>query len=442
MIPEALVVDDDDGVRFTIRNLLEDAGLTVREARDGQAALDELAVHGPAHVVITDLRMPRMDGMALLRALRAQPNPPRVILMTAHGDERVAVEAMKSGAWDYFRKPFDIDELVAVVERAVETVRLQSDNERLQGELNLSRSMVFRSAAMSRLAVLVQRVAPRDVTVLITGESGTGKEGLAEAIVRASTRSEAPFVRFNCASLSPELAEAELFGHAKGAFTGAVGSRTGLFREADGGTILLDEVGELQPSVQARLLRVLQSGEVRPVGSDHATKVDVRVIAATHRDLLQMSADGTFREDLYYRLKVVHLHVPALRERPDDIALLARHFIERSARRFGTGALRVDPSLIDLLVAQPWPGNVRELENAVEMLVALSHEGELDPGLLPGVEASSTGLGLRERMNAYERGAIVEALAASRGNKTAAARALGISRVSLYEKLEKHGIEG
>jgi len=314
--------------------------------------------------------------------------------------------------------------------------------ERLAGELNLSRSLVFASVAMSRLAVLVQRLGPRDVTVLLVGESGTGKERVAEAIVRASSRRERPFVRFNCASLGPELAEAELFGHSKGAFTGAHRARPGLFREADGGTVLLDEVGELDPTVQARLLRVLQEGEVRPVGADTPVKVDVRVIAATNRDLRQMVEQGTFREDLFYRLAVVVLRVPPLRERPEDIPVLARHFLDIYADRFGADPLRVPADLTARLATLSWPGNVRELENTVEMLVALSVGGEIDAGLLPGPEGPSEGgLGLKERMDACERGLMVEALRQAHGNRSEAARALGISRVTLYDKLRKHGLD-
>jgi len=431
-----LVVDDDDGVRFTVRSVLEDEGLDVVEANSGEQALARL--DDGVHVVITDLRMPGMGGMELLDALHGRGL--KVIVITAFGDERVAVEAMKRGAYDYFRKPFEIDELVAVVRRATETVRLAADVERLAGELNLARSMVFVSPAMSRLAQLVQRLGPREVTVLITGESGTGKERVAEAVVRASARAEGPFVRFNCASLGPELAEAELFGHAKGAFTGAVRARPGLFREADGGTILLDEVGELAPIVQARLLRVLQSGEVRPVGEDRPVDVDVRVIAATHRDLAAMVADGSFREDLFYRLKVVHLQVPALRDRPEDIPALARHFLDRYVDRFDVGRLREPADLMDQLMALRWPGNVRELENACEMLVALS-DGTIDLELL-GLpqESHRSAEGLKARVDAFERAALVEALREADGNKAAAARALGIGRVTLYEKLAKHGL--
>jgi DNA-binding NtrC family response regulator len=305
---------------------------------------------------------------------------------------------------------------------------------------------------MRRLGVLVGRVAPRDVTVLITGESGTGKERVAEALVAASRRAERPFVRFNCAALSPELAEAELFGHSKGAFTGAVRSRPGLFGEADGGTILLDEVGELAPNAQAKLLRVLQEGEVRPVGEERTRKVDVRVLAATHRDLEEASREGRFREDLFYRLNVVHLAIPPLRTRPEDIPVLARFFLQRFAERFGVSPMHVPPGLFERLAAHPWPGNVRELENAMEGLVALSPPEGLDLGLLPGAprppgaeaaapaESAGPPLPLRQRVEAYERGLIVESLRGARGNRSEAARRLGMSRVTLHDKLRKYGL--
>ena len=440
-----LVVDDDAGVRYTLREILESEGLEVGEAADGEEALHRFEA-APCPLVIADLRMPRMDGMELLRRLSGRAPAPRVVVITAHGSERQAVEAMKAGAYDYFRKPFETEELLSAVRRAVEAVRLLAENERLSGELALSRTMVYASRAMSQLGQLVARVAPRDVTVLITGESGTGKELVAEAIVRASRRADRPFVRFNCAALVPDLAEAELFGHARGAFTGAVRARPGLFGEADGGTILLDEVGELAPAAQAKLLRVLQEGEVRPVGEERARTVDVRVLAATHRDLEERVARGAFREDLYWRLAVVRLEVPPLRQRPEDVPVLARHFLARFADRFGVAPLHVPDGLMERLLAHHWPGNVRELEHALETLVALSAGGELDLSLLPGRDlpaaegASATHL--RPRLEAYERGLLVEALRAAGGNRSQAARRLGISRVTLHDKLRKHGLAG
>jgi DNA-binding NtrC family response regulator len=444
--PRALVVDDDAGVRYTLREILESEGLEVDEAADGAAALERVESLQP-DLVLTDLRMPRLDGMEVLRRLASRSPAPRVVMITAHGSERQAVEAMKAGAYDYFRKPFETEELLAVVRRAVEAVRLRAENQRLAGELALSRTMVFASPALAQLASLVARVAPRDVAVLLTGESGTGKERVAEALVRASRRADRPYVRFNCAALVPELAEAELFGHARGAFTGAVRSRPGLFREADGGTLLLDEVGELGLPLQGKLLRVLQEGEVRPVGEERARRVDVRVIATTHRDLREMVARGTFREDLYWRLDVVHLHVPPLRDRPEDVAPLARHFLSLFSERFGVGPLHVPDGLFARLDGLPWPGNVRELENAMETLVALSRDGELDLSLLPsaaapGREADEPALPLKARVEAYERGLLVEALRAAGGNRSEAARRLGISRVTLHDKLHKYGLAG
>lgn len=442
----ALVVDDDAGIRFTLKGVLEDEGVEVLEAADGQQGLERVQ-QGGVDLVLSDVRMPRLDGMALLEKIQslAEPRPP-VVLLTAHGDERLAVEAMKKGAFDYFRKPFELDEVLACIRRALSNVKLTKENSRLHGEVSLLRSMIFVSPAMSRLAELVSRVGPRDVTVLITGESGTGKERIAEALVAASKRSQRPFIRFNCASLTEELAEAELFGHARGAFTGAVRARPGLFREADGGTLLLDEVGELGPSIQARLLRVLQESEVRPVGEERSVKIDVRLLAATHRDLAAEVKAGRFREDLYYRLKVVQLHVPALRERNEDIPALARHFLSRAARSFGVPVATLTPPLLERLLAWDWPGNVRELENMIESVVAMSADGQLDLSLLPqkGVaprpEDDSSAAGLKERLEASERGMIVAAMDAARGNVSEAARQLKIGRATLHDKLKKYGL--
>jgi two-component system response regulator HydG len=450
-----LVVDDDQVGRYTLRGLFEDEGYVVDEAADGELALAKLSGGGEYDLIVSDLRMPRLDGMELLRRTQQMTPPPRLILLTAHGSERHAVEAMKLGAFDYFRKPFEPDEVLAVVRRAVGALALERENEQLRGEVNLLQSMAFVSPAMSRVALLVKRVAPRDVTVLICGESGTGKERVAEAIVRASKRADKPYVRFNCAALSPELAEAELYGHARGAFTGAVRARAGLFREADGGTLLLDEIGELAPGAQAKLLRVLQEGEVRPVGEDRSYKVDIRVLAATHRDLAAWAADGRFREDLYYRLKVVMLHLPALRDRPEDIPVLAKHFLSRFAQRFGLPQAQLTPELLGVLMAHSWPGNVREMENALESAVALSPDGSIDVSLLPGggsggaagrggesvlPDEGGTVAGLRERVAAYERGAIVAALETAHGNQSEAARLLDIGRATLQDKMRKYGL--
>jgi two-component system response regulator HydG len=453
---KALVVEDDASSRAVITRLLARVGLDSVEAEDGVEALERLA-SDDFQLVVTDINMPRMDGLTLLRRIRELPAPhPKVVLVTAEASEQYAIAAVRGGAYDYIKKPFEIDDMMVVARRATEAIRLSAEVERLESAVQVGRSLIFTSPAMSRLAVLVQRIGPRDVTVLLTGESGTGKERISEALVAASKRADKPFIRFNCAALAAELAEAELFGHTRGAFTGAVRARPGLFREADGGTILLDEIGELPPTVQAKLLRVLQEGEVRPVGEDQSFKVDIRIIAATHRNLMQMAAEGTFREDLYYRLKVVHLEVPALRDRPEDIPVLARHFLGEYARRFGVGPFKVTPTLLDRLNGYSWPGNVRELQNAIESAVALSPRHELDLSLLPepGSHRVATedadsdawrealaGPDLKQRVERFERTLIVSALENAKGNRSLTARLLGINRVTLLGKLAKYGLD-
>jgi len=441
--PVILVVDDDPGVRYTLREVLEDAALEVHEAEDGEAALAWLQA-ARADLVITDLAMPRLDGMALLERVREMPSPPAVVVITAHGSERHAVEAIKRGALDYFSKPFDIELVVGVIERAVAAVRREAENEQLRAELHLARFMVFASPAMAQVALRVHRVGPRDVTVLLTGPSGTGKELVAEALVAASRRARAPFVRFNCAALPPELAEAELFGHARGAFTGAVRARRGLFREAHQGTLLLDEVGELDPATQGKLLRVLQEGRVRPLGEDREEAADVRLLAATHRDLQAEVQAGRFREDLFYRLHVVGIHLPPLSERPEDVGPLVDHFLRKHAERFGLGAVRLDPEARARLLGGAYPGNVRELEHRVERLVALSPGGEIGAAELEEADAAGAQaprLGLRERVEAFEKGLIATELRRCGGNRSEAARRLGIGRVTLLDKLKKYGLE-
>ncbi|MEZ4473469.1 MAG: sigma-54 dependent transcriptional regulator [bacterium] len=440
MSARILVVDDEPAVRYLLRALFEEEGLEVDEAADGDAGLAR-AEKGGIDLVITDLRMPGLDGLALLDALLALPRAPRVILITAHGSERAAVEAMKRGATDYFAKPFDNDEVVRVVRRTLESARLQDENRRLRAELALSRLMIFESDAMRRVAERVERVGPRDVTVLVTGESGTGKELVARALVRASPRRDKPYVRFNCAALPPTLAEAELFGHKAGAFTGAQAARRGLFGEADGGTLLLDEVGELDLRTQGTLLRVLQDGEIRPVGADRPVRVDVRLIAATHRDLRAEVAAGRFREDLFYRLDVVSVHLPPLRERPEDIAPLVEHFARRFGRQFGLPDARVSPRLLRRLEADPWPGNVRALEHTLESMIALADGPLIDGDPDDDAPPSEGALDLRARVSAFEKRLIGEALARCGGNQSETARQLGVSRVTLIDKLGRYGLK-
>jgi len=440
-LPTVLVVDDEPAVRYALRAILEDDGdVEVCEAANGIEALEVLRGR-PVQLVITDLQMPRMGGLELLDALREIADAPRAILITAHGSERTAVDTMKRGAIDYFAKPFDPDEVMHVVRRSLRAYVLERDNELLHAELALCRTMVFRSDAMRRVAALVQRVAGRDVTVLITGDSGTGKELVARAIVEASTRAERPYVRFNCAALPRELAEAELFGHTRGAFTGASAARRGLFREADGGTLLLDEIGDLDLQVQGALLRVLQEREVRPIGEDRATPIDTRILCATNRNLEADVTAGRFRQDLLYRLNVVNIQVPPLRERSSDIAPLAATFCARYAQRFGLPDRRLSERLLARWSSRPWPGNVRELEHTVERLVALSTEAVIEDVAEDGGPASTHSVTLKDRLAAVERGFLIEELQRCKGNYSETARRLGISRPTLYEKLKRFGLK-
>jgi len=435
-----LLADDEEGVRFTLAEVLAEADVDIIEAADGQTALQVLQER-EVDLVITDFKMPGLDGLQLLRqALELHPQL-KVVLITAHGSEAVAVRAMKAGAYDYFAKPFDVDDVLAVVRRATETVRLDHENRQLRADLALTRHMVYRSAAMSRVARLVERVAPRDVNILITGESGTGKELVADALVATSLRAGLPFLKFNCAAVPRDLAEAELFGHDRGAFTGAIRSRPGLFREADGGTLFLDEVGELDLVIQGKLLRVLQEGEVKAVGEDRSRRVDVRILAATNRDLRAEVDAGRVREDLFYRLHVVVIQIPPLREHPDDIDPLVDHFLGKYARRFNLPSCRLSSELRAGLHSRPWRGNVRELENYVEQLVALSCGGLIDG---PGEEAAPEDdqpLGLKERVEAFERGLVLEELKRCGGNRSEAARRLRVGRVTLLDKIKKYGID-
>lgn len=434
-----LVVDDEAAVRFTLRAILEDEGIQVEEAKDGLAAVARLEA-GDIDLVISDLKMPRMDGMQLLKRVPHLPGSAGVIMVTAHGSERHAVEAMQKGAIDYFSKPFEPLEIVRVVFGSLERVALRNENAALRGALLLSAHMVFDSPEMLAVARLVERVSAKDVSVLITGESGTGKELVARAIARGSTRSNAPFVTFNCAAIARDLAEAELFGHTKGAFTGAQSARRGLFREADGGTLLLDEIGELDLDVQASLLRVIQEREVRPVGQDRSESVDIRLIATTHRDLESEAVAGRFRHDLFYRLSVVEIHLPALRERVSDVRRLAEHFAEQAAQRFGMQPVRLSENTIRALESHPWPGNVRQLQNVVERMVALSEGPVIDEHPFDGRAEESSDLTLPEQVGRFEREVVARMLRQTEGNQSEAARRLGVSRSTLIEKLKRYGL--
>ena len=446
-----LVIDDDAALRFTLEAVLGDAGLDVETASGGTEGIAAFEARG-ADVVVTDLAMPGTDGMKVLESLRAQDPSVPVLMLTAHGSERVAVAAMKAGAFDYLPKPFDPEELVLAVKRAAETRELRLENARLRTETALGRAIVAESAAMKRVLDLVARVAPKDVTVLFLGESGAGKDVMAAALHAHSRRAEKPFVRFNAAAIPSELAEAELFGHVKGAFTGAVGSRQGYFQAAHGGTLFIDEVGELAAPLQAKLLRAIQSGEVQPVGG-RAEQVDVRLVAATNRDLAADVKAGRFREDLFYRLDVVSIRVPALRERVEDIPPLVRAFARVYAERYGMGSVEIEPALIDAFCKQSWPGNVRELENTIARLLAVAPDDHLTLALLHSLgdrPNAPLDLGrdpgpshpLRRRVEAFERAIIAEQFESCGKNQSETARRLGISRPALIEKLHKYGLVG
>jgi two-component system response regulator AtoC len=452
MPPRVLVIDDDASLRFTLEAVLSDAGLTVDLASGGAEGLAAFEARG-ADIVLTDLAMPDVDGMQVLTRIRAQDPSVPVLMLTAHGSERVAVAAMKTGAYDYLPKPFDPDELVLAVKRGIETRELRLQNARLRTEAELGRAIVAESPAMRRVLDMISRVAPKDVTVLFTGESGSGKDVMATALHAHSRRADKPLVRFNAAAIPAELAEAELFGHTKGAFTGAQQARQGYFQQADKGTLFIDEIGELPLAIQAKILRALQSGEVQQVGGRPET-VDVRLVAATNRDLMTEVRAGRFREDLFYRLNVVPIRIPALRERQEDIAPFIRTFVRQYADRYGMGQVEVEPQLVDAMKAHPWPGNVRDLENTVARLLALAPDEKLTLALWrslaeprPSSAGGATSAGdpgpshpLRARVEAFERAIIAEQFEASTRNQSETARRLGVSRPALIEKLHKYGL--
>jgi two-component system response regulator AtoC len=446
-----LVIDDDASLRFALEAVLGDAGLTVEACANGFDGLLAFEARG-ADAVITDLAMPEMDGMRVLERVRAQDPGVPVVMLTAHGSERVAVNAIKAGAYDYLPKPFDPEEVALAIKRAIEARSLRMQNALLRTQSSLGRAIVAESPAMRRVLDMVARVAPKDVTVLLSGPSGSGKEVVATAVHAHSRRADKPFVRFNAAAIPTELAESELFGHTKGAFTGAQTAKLGYFQQANGGTLFIDEIGELAPTIQAKILRALQSGEVQQVGG-RPEKVDVRLLAASNRDLATEAAAGRFREDLFYRLNVVPIRVPSLRERPEDIEPLITVFIRHYVERYGMLQVQVEPGLITAMKAHPWPGNVRELENTVARLLALAPDERLSLELWRSLSepranvatASTNGdpgpnFPLRARVENFERSIIAEQFSVAKSNQSETARRLGVSRPALIEKLHKYGL--
>jgi DNA-binding NtrC family response regulator len=445
-----LIVDDEVNARTALAEILRDEGYGVDMAADGFKALPKLDDFAP-EAVVTDLRMPGMDGLELMRRVHAGDPDTPVVVVTAYGAVDSAVQAMRRGAADYITKPVNVDELLVVLERALETRRMRAEAQQLRqrlAEREGTDSVVGSSAAMKAVLQDVVRVAPSRASVLITGESGTGKELLAAAIHRKSARAQGPFVKLHCAALAETLLESELFGHERGAFTGAVSRRDGRFKQADGGTLFLDEVGEISPSVQIKLLRFLQEHEFERVGGNETIKVDVRIVAATNRDLLRRVGEGLFREDLYYRLNVFSLHVPPLREHPSDIPILAMHFLSTQAAENGKELEGFSSEAMALLTHHSWPGNVRELENAVERAVVMARGKAILPEDLPPALASARvtrgedGPGVPgSTLAELERWAILRTLELTGGSTSRAAEILGTSRRNLHRKIKQYNLK-
>jgi two-component system response regulator AtoC len=464
-VAHVLIVDDELNIRRVLAAMLKREGYEVTAAADGEQALLVLQ-KTPVHVVVTDLVMPRLGGLELLKRVSADfPDVP-VIVITAHGSVDTAVAALKSGAFDYITKPFEQDELKKVIAKAARAHDLERQNVHGPSGDGEKPPLVGQSPAMKSIYDIIAKVADSPSTVLITGESGTGKELVAQALHRGSSRRDKPLIKVNCAAIPKDLVESELFGYEKGAFTGAVGSKPGRFELADGGTLFLDEIGEVPVEMQVKLLRALQESEFERVGGIKTLRVDVRLIAATNRDLKQLIAGGRFREDLYYRLNVVPISLPALRERKEDIPLLVQHFIEKYDKRLGKKVERVEDEGLQFLLGYSWPGNIRELENLMERSVLFAEGPTILGSSLPdslrerapgstvpiaavgplGAIAAPSGASMKEIVRhaqaELERELITRALEETSGNVTRAAKRLQISRKSLQIKMKELGLRG
>lgn len=441
-----LLVDDDVSVRRVLQFKLQKQGFSVSSAADGEAALEKLKSE-PFDLLLSDIRMPKMSGLELMEQAKTIQPRIKVVLITAHAAVSQAVQAVKLGAFDYLTKPFDDEELFVAIEKALEFEKLEEENRRLRGQLSQAqqdKKLVGASAPFRQLKSMIKKIADTDATVLLTGESGTGKELVARTIHAESSRSGEAFIAVNCAAIPRELVESELFGHKRGAFTGAVKDKRGKFELADGGTLLLDEVTELPTDLQAKLLRVIQESIVEPVGAELTVPVDVRLIAASNVDIRQRVKTGRFRDDLYYRLNVVPLEIPSLTERKDDIPLLAREFVRKYSPDVD---LAIDSKLLDTLVDHSWPGNVRELENLIARLVVLRRGNKLTLKDLPAdfgefdPRVHTTAVRKDQpTLEEVERETIINALERAGWNKTKAARLLEIPRHVLVYRLKKFGI--
>ena len=438
-----LAVDDEEPFRRLLKKELGRKGYGVEVASDGSEAV-RLLRDRVFDVILLDVVMPGVDGIELMKKLKEDGSAPPIIVLTGKATVETAVEAMKNGAYDYLTKPYKLDELVIVIDRAYEFARLSVKTKLLEQELvrkEAPAEFIGKSRQLQDILALIQKVAPTDSPVFIQGESGTGKEIVANTVWHFSTRKEAPFIALNCAALSENLIESEIFGHEKGAFTSAYQMKHGLVEVADRGTLFLDEIGEMPVGLQAKLLRFLDSGEFRRVGGNKALHVDVRVIAATNKDLPAMIKTGSFREDLYYRLNVINIAIPPLRERKEDITELSRHFLEKFTRKLAKPVRDFTSEALDLLTAYRWPGNVRELENVVERAVIVCESGtigaeDLSIPSYAGIEAMSFNPSLEEMEKEY----ILRVLKETNGNQSKASQLLGIDRKTLYLKLKKYEI--
>jgi DNA-binding NtrC family response regulator len=451
-IPSVLVVDDETGILESLGILLRNAGFATHTARGGRAGLEQLATLQP-DIVLSDVRMPDVGGVEILAAARQQNPDTPVILMTAQATLQSAMQAVNEGAFYYIQKPFRNDELLAILKRAAEHRELRVENRSLRQEIKrrevgAGSRPVGTSRSWTEVLRLAETVAPTESTVLIQGESGTGKEVVARYIHELSSRAERTFASINCGALPESLLESELFGHVKGSFTGAIRDKSGLFTAAAKGTFFLDEIGETTPATQVKLLRVLQQREVIPVGGTDPQPIDVRLIAATNRELEEEIRRGSFRTDLYYRLNVIALHLPPLRQRSDDIPLLAEHFLARIAEIRQEAPKVLTPDTIETLVHYNWPGNVRELENALERAIILTPGEEIDRASLPERVTQRVSEPLvadrapaNPTMEAVERAYIMWVLQSEGGNKSRAAEVLGIDPSTLYRKLSRYGVE-
>jgi len=458
-VEKILVVDDEKSLREVMSIMLKRAGYSVTEAADGEEAIGQVS-RDIFDLVITDLRMPKADGMDVLKAVKSSSPDTVVLVVTAFATADSAVEAMKHGAYDYLTKPFQVDEVQLIIRNALEKRRLSTENMLLKREMASQSSfaqIVGQSEAMQKVFDVVRKVADAKSNVLICGESGTGKELVARAIHYNSARSAMPFVAVNCSAVPETLLESELFGHMKGSFTGAVANKAGLFEVANGGTIFLDEIGDTTPAIQVKLLRVIQEREFRRVGGNQDMKVDVRVIAATNRDLEKAVADGSFREDLYYRLDVIPIRLPPLRLRTGDIPLLVKHFLEKFAQESGKAAPVLTPEAMHVLLGHEWRGNVRELENLIERVVAFAAGGSVTehdirgwlhhsvtPQAQQGIptDLPEDGLDLEGLINGIEKDLLMKALERTRWVKKKAARLLRLNTRSFRYRLEKYAIKG